>query len=90
MTLAITLESRSIKANDIYVTTEITGDKPQDLHIAHSVVVSLPEETTPELKDKVRQLITATDIACMIGNLLKAAGVRVSVSGDVTLAVQNV
>lgn len=86
MTLAIMLESRGIRAEDINVTTDITGDNPQNLHISHAVVVSMPVETTPEQEDKARYLISAADMACMIGNLLKAAGVQVTVTGDVSLA----
>lgn len=89
MTLAIMLESRGIKAEDIKVTTEITGDKPQNIHISHAVIVSLPAETTPEQEDKARHLISAADMACMIGNLLKTAGVQISVTGDVSSAVSD-
>lgn len=89
MTLAIMLESRGIRAEDINVTTEITGDTPQNMHISHAVVVSMPAETTPEQEDKARHLISAADMACMIGNLLKAAGVQVSLSGDVSINVLN-
>ncbi len=85
MTLAIMLESRNIRADNINVSTDITGDKPQNLHISHSVAVSLPAGTTPEQEDKARHMIFAADQACMIGNLLKAAGVQVTVSGDVSL-----
>ncbi|EPT7056173.1 OsmC family protein [Cronobacter sakazakii] len=85
MTLAIMLESRNVKTEDIHISTVLTGDTPQNLLVAHSVTVSLPEGTNQEQADKAMRLINAADDACMIGNLLKAAGVKVTVSGDVSL-----
>lgn len=90
MTLAIMLESRNIGADDINVSTDITGETPRNLHISHSVVVSLPAGTTAEQEDKARKLIPAADLACMIGNLLRAAGVQISVSGEVSLTNEGI
>lgn len=86
MTLAIMLQSRKIPVDDIRVTSEIFGDKPANLHISHSVELSLAPEATPEQVQSAQTLITAADSACMIGNLLKAGGAQVSVSGNAVQA----
>lgn len=81
MTLAIMLQSRKIPAEEIGVTSEISGDKPTNLHISHVVELSLAADATPEQVQSAQALISAADAACMIGNLLKAGGAQVSVSG---------
>ncbi|MBM6606806.1 OsmC family protein [Enterobacteriaceae bacterium RIT814] len=85
MTLAILLESRSIKADDIHIISELTGTKPAELHIAHSVQISLTPDTTTDQQENARHLIFSAEKSCMIGNLLKAAGVKITVSGDISL-----
>lgn len=60
---------------------KISGDKPTNLHISHVVELSLAADATPEQVQSAQVLISAADAACMIGNLLKAGGAQVSVSG---------
>lgn len=83
MTLAGLLQSHSILVDNISVTTEMTGDKPQNLHILHTVDILLSEGSTVADEQSTGKLIHTADDVCMIGNLLKTSGVKISVSGSV-------
>ncbi|EAR8887219.1 hypothetical protein E3V29_18205 [Salmonella enterica] len=85
MTLAIMLESRGIKADDIQIISELTGTKPEELLIANSVQISLSADTTTDQQENARHPIFSAEKSCMIANLLKAAGLKITMSGGLSL-----
>jgi len=57
------------------------------MEIAHETSIALSGNATPEQIQDAERLIVAADAACMVGNLLRTAGLRFRVSGAVlTLA----
>jgi peroxiredoxin-like protein len=83
MTLAAMLEGHKIPASIISLTTELKGDKPSNMLIAHNVEVKLGEARKPEEDKNVMALIQKADHSCMIGNLIKQSGVDITVLGVV-------
>ncbi|WP_347113056.1 OsmC family protein [Leclercia sp. S52] len=83
MTLAAMLQGHKIPASGINMTTELTGDKPADMHILHRVQILLPEVNLADLNQRVQALIHNADKSCMIGNLIKQSGVRITIEGKV-------
>lgn len=83
MTLAAMLQRHKIPASGITMTTELTGDKPADMHISHRVEIILQEDIQADLNQSVQTLIHNADKSCMIGNLIKQSGVQITIEGKV-------
>ena len=84
MTLAAMLQGHKIPASGIDMTTELTGDKPSNMHILHKVQVKLQKDTRPDLQQSAQELIHNADKSCMIGNLIKQSGVQITIEGKTT------
>lgn len=83
MTIAGMLAARKIEQAGLTVVSELSDASNQGMQITHQVQIELPSNATQEQLDAVESLIEAADKSCMIGNLLKAAGVRIEASGQV-------
>ncbi|EGL2796187.1 osmotically inducible protein OsmC [Salmonella enterica] len=83
MTLAAMLQGHKIPATGITMSTELTGDKPSNMHIVHTVQVLLKDDAQPEDQQGAQDLIHNADRSCMIGNLLKETGVKITIEGNV-------
>ena len=83
MTLAGMLTARKIEQAGLTVASELSDIPKQGMQISHRVQIELPSNATQEQRDAVESLIDAADKSCMIGNLLKAAGVQIKASGQV-------
>lgn len=83
MTLAAMLQGHKIPATGITLTTELTGDNPSNMHISHRVQVTLAGKDQADPEQRVEELILQADKRCMIGNLIKQSGVKITIDGKV-------
>ncbi|MDH4865425.1 OsmC family protein [Alcaligenes nematophilus] len=83
MTLAGLIAARKLPLINITVNSVLSDIPKQSMRITHEVFIELPGEATQEQLNASQALIDAADKACMVGNLLKTAGVQLSVSGSV-------
>ncbi|MPN55563.1 hypothetical protein SDC9_203247 [bioreactor metagenome] len=87
MTLAGMLSAKKLPLVGISVNSELSDtSSKQSLQIAHEAHIELAPEATQQQLDTAETLIEAADKSCMIGNLLKTAGVQIVVSGNVSNA----
>lgn len=84
MTLSGLMGARKLPLGGVIVTSELSDPPNQGIQIKHEVRIELSGEVTQEQLDAATANIEAADKACMVGNLLKKAGVRLTVSGTVT------
>lgn len=83
MTLAAMLQGHKIPASGITMTTELTGDKPVNMHILHRVQIRVQDAVPADLNQRIQALIHHADTSCMIGNLIKQSGVQITIEGAV-------
>lgn len=84
MTLVAMLQGHKIPATGVTMTTELSGDKPANMHIVHTVQLELQEGVQPEQKQEAQSLIEKADKSCMIGNLIKESGVKITITSKAT------
>ncbi|AOR65727.1 hypothetical protein KU73_00295 [Pectobacterium wasabiae] len=89
MTLAAMLQGHNIPASGITLRSELTGTQKANMKIVHNVEIALNEETTQAQLKNAQALVEDADKSCMIGNLLKDAGVHIAVSGDAVISSSN-
>ncbi|HBP0978959.1 OsmC family protein [Comamonas sp. Y6] len=87
MTLAGMMAARNLPLADVSVSSELSEVSKQTMQIVHEISVVLAAEASPEQIASAESLVEAADKSCMVGNLLRTAGVQVSIlSGKVTIA----
>ena len=86
MTFAGMMGARKLPLAGVSVRSELSDISKQTMQIVHEVSILLASEASPEQIASAASLIEAADKSCMVGNLLKSAGVRVSASGKVTIS----
>ncbi|UBX47724.1 OsmC family protein [Providencia alcalifaciens] len=86
MTLAAMLQGNKIPATSISLRSELAGTQKSNLKIKHMVDIALSEDATPEQLSSAQTLIVGADKSCMIGNLLKDAGVQITVTGNALIS----
>lgn len=69
--------------------SELSDIPKQGMQIVHEVRIELAAETTSENVKSSEPLVAAADKSRMVGNLLKTAGVQISVSGTVKIATHE-
>jgi len=84
MTLVAMLQGHKVPAKGVVITTELSGDKPTNMHIVHTVQLEFHEETQPEQKQNAQSLLEKADKSCMIGNLIKESGVKITITDRIT------
>lgn len=84
MTLAGMLEARNLPLDGVAVSSELSELHKQGMKITHEIRINLLGKATQEQLGAAEALIEAADKACMVGNLLKTAGVQLTASGTVT------
>jgi peroxiredoxin-like protein len=89
MTLAAMLGARKLPLSGVTVNSELSDIPKQGMQIVHEVRIELTAEAAPENVESSEPLIAAADKSCMVGNLLKTAGVQISVSGTVEIATRR-
>lgn len=86
MTFTAMQEARKLDVADITVDSILSDIPKQGMQIVHEVRVVLSAQATQDNERTAEALIAAADKACMVGNLLKAAGVQISVFGVIVPA----
>lgn len=86
MTLVAILQNRKLPVSDLTLVSEGTDPKQADFTIGHQIRVSLTPETTQEQIDQALSALHQADKACVIGNVLKRANVKINVEGSVSIA----
>lgn len=83
MTLAAMMDSRKLPAADFTVKTTLTGQADGGFSINHDTCITFSERAGSDDLKRAEELLVAADNACMVGNLLRRAGVGVIVQGVV-------
>lgn len=86
MTLVAILQNRRLPVSDLELVSEGSDPKRADFTIGHQIQVNLLPETTQEQIDQASSALHQADKACVIGNILKRADVRINVEGFVSIA----
>ncbi|HFP9448086.1 TPA: OsmC family protein [Raoultella ornithinolytica] len=86
MTLAAMLQGHKIPASGISLHSELTGTQKSNMKIEHVVEVTLSGDATQPQLVGAQALIKDADKSCMIGNLLKDAGVEITISGNIVIS----
>lgn len=84
-TLVYMLESRKLPIETLEMKTEATAEK-EAIKIEHFPIITLAKEATEEQIETTKRALAGADKGCTIGNLLKTAGVAITVEGTVSIA----
>ncbi|HDR9224209.1 TPA: OsmC family protein [Burkholderia vietnamiensis] len=89
MTFAGMPDARKLPLAGMTVYSALSDMHKQGMYIVHDVRIVLSADAAQDRVQAAEALIAAADKACMVGNLLKTAGVQISVSGTVTIAPRD-
>lgn len=86
MTLVAILQNRKLPVSDLELVSEGSDPTQPDFAIEHQVQVRLSPEITQEQMGQAEAAMHQADKACVIGNVLKRAGVKINVEGSASVA----
>ncbi|KHL97170.1 hypothetical protein QW71_03200 [Paenibacillus sp. IHB B 3415] len=87
LTLVSMLEARNLAVESLEMHSEASVSKEEGFKITHYPVIVLPADGTEEEIQSVDRTFAAADRNCEVGNMLKKAGVQISITGDVSLSI---